>query len=78
MEHYKLDWHRYNLKRSLLGLAPVTLNDFEESMTQKEMEGGELSSISGSDDDDDDDGDDENEDDTNNSINLNVTVVTFF
>lgn len=28
-EHYKLDWHRYNLKRKVAGITPVTLEDFE-------------------------------------------------
>jgi pre-60S factor REI1 len=28
--HYKLDWHRYNLKRKLGGLEPVTEEKFTE------------------------------------------------
>ncbi|XP_022128060.2 zinc finger protein 622 [Pieris rapae] len=28
-EHYKLDWHRYNLKRKVAGIPPVTLEEFE-------------------------------------------------
>ncbi|XP_045502469.1 zinc finger protein 622 [Colias croceus] len=28
-EHYKLDWHRYNLKRKVAGIPPVTLDEFE-------------------------------------------------
>lgn len=28
-EHYKLDWHRYNLKRKVAGISPVTLEVFE-------------------------------------------------
>lgn len=28
-EHYKSDWHRYNLKRKVAGLAPVTQEWFE-------------------------------------------------
>ncbi|OQR91227.1 hypothetical protein THRCLA_22482 [Thraustotheca clavata] len=27
-EHFKLDWHRYNLKRKVVGLPPVTLAQF--------------------------------------------------
>lgn len=27
--HYKLDWHRYNLKRKVAGLTPVGVEDFE-------------------------------------------------
>ncbi|CAH0722494.1 unnamed protein product, partial [Brenthis ino] len=29
-EHYKLDWHRYNLKRKVASIPPVTLEEFEE------------------------------------------------
>lgn len=29
VEHYKLDWHRYNLKRKLKGLESVDQNQFE-------------------------------------------------
>ncbi|KAJ8915134.1 hypothetical protein NQ315_000386 [Exocentrus adspersus] len=43
-EHYKLDWHRYNLKQSLLSKPPVTEDEFGEK-TGKD----DLSSISGSD-----------------------------
>jgi len=57
VEHYKLDWHRYNLKRALVGLEPVTWLDFEESVHRRQSEGAELSSISGSDDEDADDED---------------------
>ena len=28
--HYRLDWHRYNLKRRLKGLAPFTQEEFEK------------------------------------------------
>lgn len=28
-EHYKLDWHRYNLKRKVAGILPVNLEEFE-------------------------------------------------
>ncbi|KAG6453621.1 hypothetical protein O3G_MSEX008265 [Manduca sexta] len=28
-EHYKLDWHRYNLKRKVASLPPVKLEEFE-------------------------------------------------
>ncbi|ETW06298.1 hypothetical protein H310_02589 [Aphanomyces invadans] len=27
-EHFKLDWHRYNLKRKVVGLPPVTVEQF--------------------------------------------------
>ncbi|CAK1599722.1 unnamed protein product [Parnassius mnemosyne] len=29
-EHYKLDWHRYNLKRKVASIPPVTLEEFEQ------------------------------------------------
>lgn len=29
-EHYKLDWHRYNLKQSLLSKPPITEEEFGE------------------------------------------------
>lgn len=28
--HYKTDWHRYNLKRKVVDLPPVTSEDFEK------------------------------------------------
>ena len=28
--HYKSDWHRYNLKRKVVGLPPVTVDDFQQ------------------------------------------------
>ncbi|CAM9434816.1 unnamed protein product, partial [Phaeothamnion confervicola] len=31
-EHYKLDWHRYNLKRKVAALAPVPRDDFERRL----------------------------------------------
>ncbi len=33
-DHYKTDWHRYNLKRKVAELAPVTLEVFREKMEQ--------------------------------------------
>lgn len=33
-EHYKLDWHRYNLKRKVASIPPVTLEEFEERAKQ--------------------------------------------
>lgn len=29
MEHYKLDWHRFNLRQKVAGLPPVTVEEFE-------------------------------------------------
>ncbi|CAG9826943.1 unnamed protein product [Diabrotica balteata] len=43
-EHYKLDWHRYNLKQSLFSRPPITEDDFSVKTGNDD-----LSSISGSD-----------------------------
>ncbi|KAK2850366.1 hypothetical protein Q7C36_009149 [Tachysurus vachellii] len=55
MEHYKLDWHRFNLRQRLLGRSPITVEEFEKKTGM-----GDMSSISGSDEDesqsDEDDG----------------------
>ncbi|KAM8857093.1 tRNA endonuclease ANKZF1 isoform 1-T1 [Synchiropus picturatus] len=57
LEHYKLDWHRFNLRLKISGLTPVTAEEFE-----KKSGAGDMSSISGSESDteeDESDGDDE-------------------
>uniref|UniRef100_A0A8D2D657 tRNA endonuclease ANKZF1 n=1 Tax=Sciurus vulgaris TaxID=55149 RepID=A0A8D2D657_SCIVU len=46
-EHYKLDWHRFNLKQRLKNKPLLTALDFE-----KQSSTGDLSSISGSEDSD--------------------------
>ncbi|NWH50135.1 ANKZ1 protein, partial [Fregata magnificens] len=43
-EHYRLDWHRFNLKQRLLGRRTVPVEVFEEK-----TRAGDVSSISGSD-----------------------------
>uniref|UniRef100_A0A8C2HQB6 Ankyrin repeat and zinc finger peptidyl tRNA hydrolase 1 n=1 Tax=Cyprinus carpio TaxID=7962 RepID=A0A8C2HQB6_CYPCA len=50
MEHYKLDWHRFNLRQRLEGSSVVTVEEFE-----KKTGTGDISSISGSDSDSEDD-----------------------
>ncbi|KAL4609023.1 ankyrin repeat and zinc finger domain-containing protein 1-like [Arapaima gigas] len=47
MEHYKLDWHRFNLRQKLADRTPVTAEDFEKKTGAGEF--GDMSSISGSD-----------------------------
>ncbi|XP_023193007.1 ankyrin repeat and zinc finger domain-containing protein 1 isoform X2 [Xiphophorus maculatus] len=47
-EHYKLDWHRFNLRQKMAGLLPITAEEFE-----KKTRAGDLSSISGSESDSD-------------------------
>uniref|UniRef100_F6T6P3 tRNA endonuclease ANKZF1 n=1 Tax=Monodelphis domestica TaxID=13616 RepID=F6T6P3_MONDO len=44
-EHYRLDWHRFNLKQRLKGQLSLSAHEFE-----KQSCSGDLSSISGSDD----------------------------
>lgn len=46
-EHYKLDWHRFNLRQRLVGAPSVSAEGFEQIS-------GEISSISGSDSDESD------------------------
>ncbi|XP_061090820.1 tRNA endonuclease ANKZF1 [Conger conger] len=43
-EHYKLDWHRFNLRQRLVGRIPATAEEFERKTGADDM-----SSISGSD-----------------------------
>ncbi|XP_008110324.1 tRNA endonuclease ANKZF1 [Anolis carolinensis] len=43
-EHYRLDWHRFNLKQRLLGRQMLTVEEFEVK-----TQAGDVSSISGSD-----------------------------
>ncbi|XP_064874673.1 tRNA endonuclease ANKZF1 [Oncorhynchus nerka] len=47
MEHYKLDWHRFNLRQRPSGKTPATVEEFE-----RKTGGGDMSSISGSDSED--------------------------
>ncbi|KAH0621216.1 hypothetical protein JD844_022294 [Phrynosoma platyrhinos] len=48
-EHYRLDWHRFNLKQRLLGRQMLTAEEFE-----MKTQAGDVSSISGSDSSDSD------------------------
>ncbi|XP_031626788.1 zinc finger protein 622 [Contarinia nasturtii] len=34
-EHYKTDWHRYNLKRRVADLPPITAEDFQKRVLQQ-------------------------------------------
>ncbi|XP_042350283.1 ankyrin repeat and zinc finger domain-containing protein 1 isoform X1 [Plectropomus leopardus] len=49
MEHYKLDWHRFNLRLKISGMPPITAEEFE-----KKTGAGDMSSISGSESDSED------------------------
>jgi hypothetical protein len=46
-EHFRGDFHRYNLKRRLAGLPPCTVEEFESILAQGD--GEELGSLSGTD-----------------------------
>jgi len=34
--HYKTDWHRYNVKRKVAGLPPVTVETFNEKVLEQQ------------------------------------------
>jgi len=53
--HYKLDWHRYNLKQSLAGKNAISEDQFDNIL--EDLEKDEDNEISGSDDDSDDEED---------------------
>ncbi|XP_049583343.1 tRNA endonuclease ANKZF1 [Syngnathus scovelli] len=59
MEHYKLDWHRFNLRLKMSGKPPVTTEEFERKTGI-----GDMSSISGSESDSDDEESDKDEGET--------------
>ncbi|KAM9805207.1 tRNA endonuclease ANKZF1 [Neosynchiropus ocellatus] len=64
LEHYKLDWHRFNLRLKISGLTPVTAEEFE-----KKSGAGDMSSISGSESDSDEE---ESDDDDEREVVSNV------
>ncbi|KAM9803142.1 tRNA endonuclease ANKZF1 [Syngnathus typhle] len=59
MEHYKLDWHRFNLRLKMSGKPPVTTEEFERKTGI-----GDMSSISGSESDSNDEESDKGEGET--------------
>ena len=40
--HYKTDWHRYNLKRKVAELTPVTFEKFQDRLQQQEKQVSEI------------------------------------
>ncbi|XP_057709405.1 ankyrin repeat and zinc finger domain-containing protein 1 isoform X2 [Corythoichthys intestinalis] len=56
MEHYKLDWHRFNLRLKISGNLPVTTEEFE-----RKTGAGDVSSISGSESDSEEEVSDEHQ-----------------
>ncbi|PSS37881.1 hypothetical protein PHLCEN_2v349 [Hermanssonia centrifuga] len=47
-EHYKSDYHRYNMKRRVAGLPPVNADNFNEKVLQRRAETAIMSSAKGS------------------------------
>ncbi|XP_044073875.1 ankyrin repeat and zinc finger domain-containing protein 1 [Siniperca chuatsi] len=64
MEHYKLDWHRFNLRQKMSGMPPVTAEEFE-----RKTGAGDMSSISGS----ESDSEEEDSDSDGGGTSSNVT-----
>ncbi|XP_028249646.1 ankyrin repeat and zinc finger domain-containing protein 1 [Parambassis ranga] len=62
-EHYKLDWHRFNLRQKMAGLLPLTAEEFE-----RKTGAGDLSSISGSESDSDEEDSDSNVGGTSSNV----------
>ena len=47
-EHYRSDHHRYNMKRRVAGLPPVSAETFNEKVLQRRVETAIMSSVKGS------------------------------
>ncbi|XP_013195369.2 cytoplasmic 60S subunit biogenesis factor ZNF622 [Amyelois transitella] len=43
-EHYKLDWHRYNLKRKVASIPPISLEEFELRLKEHKAQEENVSS----------------------------------
>lgn len=69
VSHYRLDWHRNNLRRSMAGKAPLTEDQFLD-------ESSDISSISGS--EDSSDSEEEKDDDDVNAAVLKKQAQIFF
>ena len=65
-QHFKLDWHRYNLKQSLNNRAVISEESFEKML--HDIENDEENEISASDSEDDDEESEESDARTNNHI----------
>lgn len=68
-DYYKSDLHRYNLKRSLNNLPPLTENEFDELLEKESIE-----SISGSEDDDEDEDEAKSEIDDSQEVKLQALI----
>ncbi|XP_037344817.2 tRNA endonuclease ANKZF1 isoform X2 [Pungitius pungitius] len=62
-EHYKLDWHRFNLRLKISGMPPVTAEEFE-----RKTGAGDMSSISGSESDSEEDDSDSESGGTSSNV----------
>ncbi|KAM9850795.1 tRNA endonuclease ANKZF1 [Aulostomus maculatus] len=78
MEHYKLDWHRFNLRLKMSGMPPVTAEEFE-----MRTGAGDMSSISGSESNSEDEesdwhggGTSSNTTSTDNESSANTSLIT--
>ncbi|XP_058641964.1 tRNA endonuclease ANKZF1 isoform X2 [Onychostoma macrolepis] len=69
MEHYKLDWHRFNLRQRLEGSSVVTVEEFE-----RKTESCDISSISGSDSDSEDLGDEVGPEETDSALDTDQST----
>ncbi|XP_028446941.1 ankyrin repeat and zinc finger domain-containing protein 1 isoform X2 [Perca flavescens] len=63
IEHYKLDWHRFNLRLKISGMPPVTAEEFE-----RKTGAGDMSSISGSESDSEEDDSDSESGGTSSNV----------
>lgn len=43
--HYRTDWHRYNLKRKVADLPPVTAVDFQQRVLERKAQVSLLSCV---------------------------------
>ncbi|XP_040057135.1 tRNA endonuclease ANKZF1 isoform X2 [Gasterosteus aculeatus] len=68
-EHYKLDWHRFNLRLKISGMPPVTAEEFE-----RKTGAGDMSSISGSESDSEEEDDDSDSESRGTSSNVPGTA----
>ncbi|XP_060785144.1 tRNA endonuclease ANKZF1 isoform X2 [Neoarius graeffei] len=71
MEHYKLDWHRFNLRQRLAGRSPITVEEFEKKTGM-----GDISSISGSDSEDEESHSEDDYDGANNVMSYGGRLST--
>jgi pre-60S factor REI1 len=42
-DHYRTDWHRYNLKRKVVDLPPIDFQNFQDKIQEQKVEEEEAS-----------------------------------